>query len=119
MVWAAIGLDFKSKLVFPRGKIDAESYRKFLDESEIFVDADQLIGQHQYIFQQDSAPAHVTAETYQHIENYVHVLCGWPANSPDLSPIEMIWAIMKNKLVSLENQPQNQKELEIILQSIW
>ena len=25
----------------------------------------------------------------------VRVLAGWPANSPDLSPVEQVWAIMK------------------------
>ena len=29
----------------------------------------------------------------------VRLLDGWPANSPDLSPIEQIWAITKNFII--------------------
>ena len=119
MAWGAIGLNFKSKLIFPRGKIDAENYRHMLDESQIFKDADEKLGQFNYIFQQDGASAHTTQESYEHIEKDALILYGWPANSPDLSPIEMIWSIMKNKLASREVQPENQEELEEILLDIW
>ena len=119
MVWAAIGKGFKSKLIFPKGKIDGDAYRKMLDSSNIFNDADQILGKYKYIFQQDGAPSHSTKETYEHIEKSARVLYGWPANSCDLSPIEMIWAIMKNYLQSSEIQPNNQEELEIMLLQIW
>ena len=41
MVWGAIGLNFKSKLVFPKGKINESEYRNYLKISNICDDADE------------------------------------------------------------------------------
>ena len=41
---------FKSQLVFPRGKIKAESYRQFIDESNVFAEVDQVFGNYNYYF---------------------------------------------------------------------
>ena len=49
-------------------------------------------------YQQDNAPCHkarLVTETLQ--EAGVHVMA-WPPFSPDLSPIENLWAIVKRKL---------------------
>ena len=119
MAWGAIGLNFKSKLMFPKGKINSEVYQQMLADSNIFTEADNEFGKFRYIFQQDGAPSHKTIKTYNYIEKYAMVLYNWPANSPDLSPIEMVWSIMKNKLMAYENQPKNQEELESLLVDIW
>lgn len=50
IVWAAICYGFKSQLVFPRGKITAESYRQFIDESNVFAEVDQVFGNYNYYF---------------------------------------------------------------------
>ena len=51
------------------------------------------------IFQQDNASCHKSIESLEIIE----ILFGkdkiwWPANSPDLSPIETVWSILKQEL---------------------
>jgi transposase len=43
-------------------------------------------------------------------------LPGWPPNSPDLNPIEMIWAIMKPRVKKLV--PQTKAELEEIIAKV-
>ena len=76
MVWEAIGYGFKSQLIFPRGKITAESYRNYIDKSNIFAEADQVFGKYNYYFQQDGAPSHCTSGTYKHLEQFGKILYG-------------------------------------------
>ena len=57
-----------------------------------------------WVFQHDGARIHTTKDTpkgrptRQVIENITSVLDEWPPSSPDLSPIERLWATAKGKL---------------------
>ncbi len=59
--------------------------------------ADQLFKDADFIFQQDLAPAYTAKSTKKLLNDGVGVL-DWPANSPDLNPIENIWGIVKRKM---------------------
>jgi transposase len=73
--------------------------------------------------QQDNAPPHKTATNMAFIADHVpagHFLA-WPANSPDLSPIENLWAWMDSKLHKLhrcKNVEELKEKLEQVRQSI-
>jgi hypothetical protein len=60
------------------------------------------------IFQQDNAPCHrsIVARNF-FVEKNIEVM-KWPPYSPDLSPIENIWAILKEKLHvhAIDSKPQ-------------
>ena len=47
------------------------------------------------LFQQDNAPSHRANYTRQTIAEIGINLLRWPANSPDLNPIENVWFWMK------------------------
>lgn len=97
-MWVAVGLGFKSKLIFPFGKINQGKYREYSNGSNMFDDADQIYGKFHNIFQQDGATCHTTPKSFKFIEKRVQILYGWPPNSPDLSPIKMLLAILKSRL---------------------
>ncbi len=56
-----------------------------------FKDAD-------FIFQQDLTPAHTAKSTKSWLNDHGVGVLDWPANSPDLNPIENLWSIVKRKM---------------------
>jgi transposase len=50
------------------------------------------------LFQQDNAPCHKAQVTRNFLENNGIDVMEWPPYSPDLNPIENMWAILKLKL---------------------
>ena len=77
--------------------------------------------EHDLIFMQDNARPHPhTAKLVKNYydENNVDVL-DWPPQSPDLNPIEQIWAIMKQELYTQKSFPKNKNELVESFFTIW
>ena len=90
-----------SNLVFCSGSQNNFSYKQFLlfmkNDMEKIKEDNNL--KEDLIFQQDNAACHTSRESKYAIEilfdkNYID----WPPNSPDMSPIENVWAILKEKL---------------------
>ena len=51
-----------------------------------------------FIFQQDLAPAHSAKTTSTWFKDHGIPVLNWPANSPDLNPIENLWGIVKREM---------------------
>jgi arsenate reductase-like glutaredoxin family protein len=70
-------------------------------------------------FLQDGAPCHTSKKVMAFLkekEDSFTVL-DWPGNSPDLNPIENVWAYMKGKLKSMV--PKNTQELKRAITTMW
>ena len=79
--------------------------------------AEELCGDADFIFQQDLAPAHTTRSTKTWLDAHAIMVLDWPANSPDLNPIENLWGIIKRKL--RDTRPKNKEELTASINEIW
>ncbi len=73
--------------VFSESTVNAAIYQEIL-EHFMLPSADKLYGDADFIFQQDLAPSHTAKGTKSWFNDHGVVL-DWPANSPDLNPIEI------------------------------
>ncbi len=77
---------------------------------QLFKDAD-------FIFQQDLAPAHTAKSTKRWLNDHGVGVLDWPAKSPDLTPIENLWGIVKRKMRN--KRPKNADELKATVKETW
>ena len=110
------GVSYKgvSKLIFIIG---TQTSFYYLQTLELFKEDLERLDKNLY-FQQDNPTCHVGKKSKEYINsNFLNKLDFWPPNSPDLSPIEELWAIVeeqlnKYKFDSIEDIAKN-------LQWIW
>jgi len=57
-------------------------------------------------------------QNYLEKEN-INVVRNWPANSPDLNPIENCWSILKDKLLKKRPFPRTLSHMKTAIRSIW
>ncbi len=57
----------------------------------MFPSADQLFKGADFIFLQDLAPDHTAKSTKSWLNEHGVGVLDWPANSPDLNPVENLW----------------------------
>jgi transposase len=69
------------------------------------------------IFQQDNAPAHKKASVTAFLSEQNFETLEWPPQSPDLSPIEWVWIILKMK--ALKPRPTTPATMREAILEIW
>uniref|UniRef100_A0A8C1Z7L4 Tc1-like transposase DDE domain-containing protein n=1 Tax=Cyprinus carpio TaxID=7962 RepID=A0A8C1Z7L4_CYPCA len=116
MVWGAMSSAGVGPLCFLRSKVNAAVYQEVL-EHFMLPAADQLYGDADFIFQQDLAPAHSAKATSTWFKDHGIPVLNWPANSPDLNPIENLWGIVKRKMRYA--RPKNAEELKATIRATW
>nr|KAG5687909.1 hypothetical protein BaRGS_029906 [Batillaria attramentaria] len=71
------------------------------------------------LFQQDNAPAHSARATQQFLRQTNIPVMEWPAKSPDLNPMEQVWAFWKTRINRLPNRPACAAEFRQELRRQW
>ena len=116
MVWGAMSAAGVGPLCFIKGRVNAASYQEIL-EHFMLPSAEKLYGDEDFIFQHDLAPAHSAKTTGKWFTDHGITVLNWPANSPDLNPIENLWDIVKRKL--RDARPNTLDELKAAIEASW
>ncbi len=103
-------------LWFLKTNVTAPVYQEIL-EHFMLPSADQHFKDADFIFHQDLAPAHTAKSTKSWLNDHGVGVLDWPANSPDLNPIENLWGIVKRKMRN--KRPKNADELKATVKETW
>jgi transposase len=115
MCWGAVSTRFKSKLVVVQGTMTAIRYVDIL--KRYLINQNSKFNESSEVFQQDNAPCHTARLSKSFFSDNGITVLDWPANSPDLNPIENIWSILKKKV---ERRVVNSKEALIkVIEEEW
>jgi hypothetical protein len=98
---------------------DADESNEFgpftnINDADVFCSCIQHIGPYGFHWQQENAPAHGPGgEVIREWFNMVN----WPPDRQDLSPIEMIWSIIKRKLKG--KRYKCDYDLFAVIEEVW
>ncbi len=106
MIWAAMSSAGVGQLCFLKSTVNAAIYQEILEHFML-----------PFIFQQDLAPAYTAKGTKSWFNDHGVTVLDWPANLPDLNPIDNLWGIVKRKM--RDTRPNNADELKATVKETW
>ena len=118
MFWGGVSLGGRTELVALReGNVNAVRYIADILEPHVVPYAENFGAD--FIFMQDNARPHTAQITQNFLRHENIETMNWPANSPDLNPIENLWDMMGRRFRALPNPPANLDELTVAISEIW
>ncbi len=119
MVWGCMLYSGVGWMCRIDGGMDAQLYTEILD-SYVKQSAEYYeLNPDQMIFQQDNDPKHTSRLARQWFQDHHVERLDWPAQSPDLNPIEHLWNHLKRQLNGYECQPKGMHELWERVETEW
>jgi hypothetical protein len=119
MLWACMtwkGPGFMARI---DGGLDGELYRDILaDELQHTIEWYGL-DRERLVFQHDNDPKHTAKDTRDWLAEHRIEVLDWPAQSPDLNPIEHLWNVLKKRLNAYDEDPTSIFELWERIQAEW
>jgi hypothetical protein len=115
MVWAAMGRRGTGPIHRVDGIMDRHVFVAIMNDVMLPY-ARREMGR-RWIYQQDNDPKHTSKAAREWFAQKRIEVMQWPAQSPDLNPIETLWndvdAVVKKK------KPRNLDELEAVVKAAW
>lgn len=119
MVWGCMtahGIGYMTKI---EGNLDAELYCNILRDELMQTLKYYDLRADDIIFQQDNDPKHTSKKAKECFQELGLTVLEWPAQSPDLNPIEHLWDHLKRKLAAQPTQPTGMLDLWQRVEEEW
>ena len=118
-VWAAFSICGLTPVIRIEGNLNQHKYIE-IQKSNLLPYAQQYHGGTANItFQQDGSAPHRAKSVKAYSDGEGIKLLPWPAQSPDMNPIENAWAILKRNLRQESTYPTSEAELFKRLSEVW
>ena len=117
-VWGCFSSKGFGKLVLFTENMNAPLLVKIYNKGLLPSAAKWFSGEEdEWVLQEDNDPKHTSklAKQWRQQKNVTRM--DWPAQSPDLNPIENVWAVMKVRVA--QRKPQNLDALKRIIREEW
>ena len=105
MIWGCFSWHGMGPMVKLEGRMNASRYGQLI-KNTVSPFMKKTMGR-KSIFQQDNAPIHTAKSILKIFKNLKMKVLDWPAQSPDLNPIENIWRRIKFDLSSKNSKNKN------------
>lgn len=119
MVWGCMTYHGVGDASWIPGRINSEAYIDIVDDYVLASRDWYGMDPDTFIFQQDNASVHTAHAVKNFFSEKNITVLDWPANSPDLNPIEHLWTYLKGHLSAQDQQPKSMEELWERIQDIW
>ena len=119
MMWGCILSKGVGRFCRIDGTMNASVYKSILEDKMFGTIKDQKLSKSSFIFQHDNDPKHTSKLVKEFLQNEGIKVLSWPAQSPDLNPIENCWNYLKRKLGSYETSPSGVLELWERIEVEW
>jgi len=124
IVWSCMSWNGPGYIAKIDETLDSKLYIQILQEDLHMSVEEWGMAKDEFVFQHDNDPKHTAKVTKAYLESIGVTeiderLLYWPAQSPDLNPIEHMWSYLKKQLAKYETPPRSCKELWERISKEW
>lgn len=133
-LWAMIGYNYKSPIIWVDFEVDVEdkngrTSKKKITRMNQTVYINRVLKHRSVlpelkkrtrIFMQDGARCHQGKETKAFLKKHnIRYVEDWPAHSPDLNPIEQVWALINSRVAKKRCPADSVEDLRKMVEAEW
>jgi transposase len=119
MIWGCMTWKGVGNITRIEGTMDSKMYQEILKAELLDTYEWQELDPEEYIFQQDNDPKHTSQLLKNWFAEQDFKVMIWPAQSPNLNPIEHLWDEVEWRLQCSKENPTNEEGLYKKLLAVW